>query len=94
MEERINKFLGTYENRLIWKFNDDINGNRRFMYGKNDKLYETFFVELLSEHSYKHHYKNMGYTQALQIYCDQNQSSNLFVVLCDTVSIFYTQDVY
>ena len=43
MEERINKFLDTYENRLIWKFNDDINGNRRFMYGKNDKLYETFF---------------------------------------------------
>ena len=44
MEERINKFLGAYENRLIWKFNDDINGNRRFMYGTNDELDETFFI--------------------------------------------------
>ena len=44
MEERINKFLGTYENCLIWKFNDDINGNRIFMYGKNDELDETFFI--------------------------------------------------
>jgi hypothetical protein len=44
MEGRINKFLGAYENRLIWKFNDDINGNRRFMYGKNDELDETFFI--------------------------------------------------
>ena len=44
MEERINKFLGAYENRLIWKFNDDINKNRKFMYGTNDELDETFFI--------------------------------------------------
>ncbi len=43
MEEQINTFLGDYENRLIWKFNE-INGNRKFMYGENDKLRETFYV--------------------------------------------------
>ena len=43
MEKSINTFLENYENRLIWKFND-INRNRKFMYGKNDELKETFFI--------------------------------------------------
>ena len=43
MEKSINTFLENYENRLIWKFKD-INRNRKFMYGKNDELDETFFI--------------------------------------------------
>lgn len=51
MEEQINTFLGDYENRLIWKFNE-INGNRKFMYGENDELRETFYVFYKNDDEY------------------------------------------
>lgn len=44
MEKQINKLLNAYENRLIWKFNENIKGNRQYMYGGNDELKETFFI--------------------------------------------------
>lgn len=43
MKELINDIINTYKNPLIWKF-IDIDGNRKFMYGENDELRETFYV--------------------------------------------------
>lgn len=51
MEEHINTFLCDYENRLIWKFNE-INENRKFMYGENDELRETFYVFYKNDDEY------------------------------------------